>query len=58
MFLRGGLEFKKNQKQNTQFTKSPFTSLLLQIVGLLIDNDVVGYSSEEGVSEAADYGGA
>lgn len=48
----------KKKKENTEFTKSPLTSLLRQTVGLLIDNDVVaGYSSEEGVSEAVDYGG-
>lgn len=56
---KGGLKFKKEKKENTQFTKSPFTSLFLQMAGLLIDSDVVaGYSPEEGVSEAVDCGGA
>lgn len=57
----GAWSLKKKEKKKVKHSiyKIPFTSLLLQIVGLLIDNDVVvGCSSEEGVYEAADYGGA
>lgn len=51
--------FKKKRKLKHSLYKTPCTPLHLQIVGLLIDNDVVvGCSSEEGVYVAADYGGA
>lgn len=57
---RPGVKKKKQTKKKVKDSiyKIPFASLLLQIVGLLIDNDVVvGCSSEEGVYEVVDYGG-